>query len=283
MGCPQARHAAKVDPKIALRRCELIEAMIRDHNPTFVALQETPPECSVHLRGKSSRRYEVVEGRNGLLTLYSTDWSRPEHETTLANELRATMLLLKHGIFDTRVRLWNIHFWSRFQLDTKQISGRVRQFVNDQVKQYRATSTSEASEIIVGDFNMSPYAEFIAGHDCLWANQSLHWALAKERSVRRDPTKKSYRPLFNPSWELLGHHEPPLGTYYYEKSAEVDGPWYVFDQMLMSPAHGLTNERHATILGKAGDAQLWSDTKSRRPDDRLGSDHYPVLVKFKLS
>jgi exonuclease III len=284
MGCSHARNAAPVATQIEQDRCELIEAMIEEHNPTFVALQETPHECPDRLREKLARRYEVIKGQSGLITLYSIDWS----ESHFAHEQRASMLLLKHRdeSINVQIRLWNVHFWSNYKTDSKEIASKVRKFVNDHVRQHRLESISKTSkktsEIIVGDFNICPYAETVAGRDCLWANQSLQWALTRARSAGRDPDKR-YQPLFNPSWELLGHHEPPFGTYYYDKRPDVDGPWYVFDQMLMSPVHGLTNQRHTMLLSKVGKKELWSDNKSRRPDAQLGSDHYPVLVKFKLS
>jgi exonuclease III len=280
MGCSYAPGAADVDPALAERRCALVEALIEEHKPTFVALQEAPRTCASRLKGKLAQKYGVVPGKKGLITLHSIDWFTSEQQ--INNELRATMILLEHKNLGVRIRVWNIHLWSLLRLDRSQAHSKARMFVNDHIRKQRAASSVTATEIIVGDFNMCPYDQPALTKDCLWGNQSLHWTLARERSASRKPTKSVYVPLFNPSWELLGHHAPPFGTYYYGNGEDVDGPWYVFDQLLMSPNHGLTNQRHTMILEKANDTQLWSNDKIRQPDDQIGSDHYPVLVKFKL-
>jgi hypothetical protein len=128
---------------------------------------------------------------------------------------------------------------------------------------------------------MNPDALCMRAKTGFWSNRSLDEATRADKRVRRQPDFERYRPLFNPMFAISHRPTAPQGTMY-RSGSSVDGPWYTYDQAIMSPVHGLAQGGQVEVLEQIGTVWLWSDDKLRKPDARIGSDHYPVLVKFKL-
>lgn len=279
MGCPHARGARQPDPHVVSRRCNLIQTAINDHRPTFVALQEVPAECVRQFRGTLARRYEILEGQQGLVTLYeSNNWRQTTSTAVQAG--RGMLASLAHRTRRTVIRVWNVHLVSHLRTEKDDKDERARLFCDVHLRRQRDTAPN-ATELIVGDFNFDPEDLPVKAQGGFWANASLEEAARAEKRARRNPDLRLYRPLFNPMWELRGRRIPPLGTTY-RAGSTAHGPWYIHDQTIMSPAHGIPREEHVHLIEGIGSVYLWSNSDVRQPDAEIGSDHYPLLVKFKL-
>ncbi len=282
MGCPHAPGAQPRDPKLVLQRCKLIQDAIELHTPTFVVLQEVPKECLNLFRRTMPRKYQVLKGTSGLVTLYdSKSWQLSSSNPV--NVDRGMLAPLVHLRTKVRIRLWNVHLRSDMNTKTEEKEDLARLFCDIGLRKNRSTPSSDYStELIAGDFNMDPLASPMTTKTGFWTNSSLHEATRADRSARRNPALERYRALFNPMHSVRGRPQPPQGTLYRASSSGL-GPWYTYDQTVMSPEHGLEGpESQVKVLEKIGTVRLWSNAKLRLPDDKIGSDHYPVLVKFKL-
>lgn len=86
------------------------------------------------------------------------------------------------------------------------------------------------------------------------------------------------RPLYKPGWQLYGRSKEPLGSLY--DTSPVDGPWLVFDQVLIS-ADLIGDESHDVVLvTEANGVGLLTMSIVKRPDKTTGSDHLPLVSKF---
>jgi hypothetical protein len=125
---------------------------------------------------------------------------------------------------------------------------------------------------------MDPFDEHMVGRTFLNANRSLEFS-SSERAQRPYEVKDGR--LQNPTWSLLGRTKPPLGTYY--KTGFAGGPWYVYDQVLLSPEHCIRHRPQARLVIKANKAPLYSPRSTvRSPDENIGSDHFPLRVRFQI-
>ena len=90
----------------------------------------------------------------------------------------------------------------------------------------------EFKSMIVGDFNLQPYARGISGVHGFNATMSEGKARKKFRIV--DGELKYF--YFNPIWKLMGDHRIVQGTYYnnYDQQGKSIF-WYSFDQLLIRP------------------------------------------------
>lgn len=132
--------------------------------------------------------------------------------------------------------------------------------------------------ILVGDFNINPFDAGMIDASGLHAVMSRSIALNVSRIVQGD----RYPYFYNPMWNLLGDTSPgPPGTYYYNNSEMIVYFWNMFDQVLVRPALlERFNNQNLKILQTDGEVSFLS--RIGIPDDKIASDHLPLLFSVSL-
>jgi hypothetical protein len=140
----------------------------------------------------------------------------------------------------------------------------------------RIAVNAGALEVVAGDFNMAPYADVLVlpSPGGFGANRCLPWTSRRKKSAEAE-----HVPLYNPTWSLLAAEEPPQGSYY---SARDLGPWYVFDQVLMSPEMAPSKTPRVMVASTAGGTALHSPKPVCKPLESVGSDHFPVIAHLAM-
>lgn len=131
-----------------------------------------------------------------------------------------------------------------------------------------------ARTVVVGDLNMNPFEEGVAGADAL--HGVMEWA-ATEREARVIQGV-SYRMFYNPMWGLLGDRTPgPPGTYYRSAAEAVNYFWNTYDQVLLRPSLAGRLDALEVLTGDGSAGLL---TPHGLPDRQAGSDHLPLLFRI---
>ena len=100
-----------------------------------------------------------------------------------------------------------------------------------------------------------------------------------ERGARVS-VKKSHGFFYNPMWGLFGDRtDGPAGTYYHANSANGQYGWNMLDQVLLRPSDGLLAGWREDSDGRRQSAL--HKKKSGRPDGKLASDHFPILLTLR--
>lgn len=132
--------------------------------------------------------------------------------------------------------------------------------------------------IIVGDLNMNPFEVGVVGAEGLHAVMVRSIAEKKSRIVGGEERHFFY----NPMWSHFGEFPyAPAGTYFYDRSQQVNYYWNMFDQVMVRPdllEH--FEDESVRILTSTGSTDLL--TASGRPDTKVGSDHLPILFNLQL-
>ena len=129
----------------------------------------------------------------------------------------------------------------------------------------------------MGDLNAHPFSDGVV------SSVGLHGVMSRE-VASRDERQASHRPypfFFNPMWRFYGDATAgPPGTYYREAGGDHTGYyWHLFDQVLIRPS--------LIPFYQAGSVSIVTETagtsladKSWRPNDAIGSDHFPIRIRL---
>ena len=129
--------------------------------------------------------------------------------------------------------------------------------------------------VVVGDLNMNPFEEGVAGAGHLHAVMTRAMAAGESRVVQGEP----YPLFYNPTWGGFGDRTiGPPGTYYRPPSGALYYGWNTFDQVLLRPAI-MTHLADLRVLDSDGVETLLSPTG--HPDRGAGSDHLPIWFQLK--
>ena len=133
--------------------------------------------------------------------------------------------------------------------------------------------------ILFGDFNMNPFEEGMSG------SESFHAVMDQKTASRQYRTVFGERRQFfyNPMWSRMGDLTTgPPGTYYYGNSGILTYFWNTFDQVLVRPSlmDRFVADRLEVVTDIGDDSLLRPE--SGRPDDRMASDHLPLLFSLDL-
>jgi hypothetical protein len=217
-----------------------------------------------------------VQGVDKLLSAFrDTEWLLDSSNITTFSH-RAVGIDLQNIVGQTKLTFWNIHLPSRMHAqdeDIREAAKSLMHFVRDRRMR---SNTGPRPELIAGDFNLSPYDSALLVETGFNASRSLVWA-------RSRPSYTSWPDLvmYNPSWEILGRRDPPQGTFY--ATSSFDKPWYVFDQVLMSPDLVPDNgDVQIGLIEQVDTTPLCSKTQVRKPNGKTGSDHLPVTSIFRV-
>jgi hypothetical protein len=135
-------------------------------------------------------------------------------------------------------------------------------------------SCAHQRTIVVGDFNVEPYA------NGMMAGNGLHAVMSRRVAARgqRELSPHGQFPFFyNPMWSVYGDESNgPPGTYYRSSSEEVCQFWYMRDQVLIRPQLlPYLPARSVTVLTEAGTKSLIN--VNGHPS---ASDHLPIVFQF---
>lgn len=129
--------------------------------------------------------------------------------------------------------------------------------------------------VLVGDLNMNPFEEGVAGAGHLHGVMTRAVAGREERLVEG----RTYRMFYNPMWAQFGDRtDGPPGTFYRSAAEAVNYYWNTYDQVLVRPEL-ISHLRHAEVLDSDGTDSLL--TKNGLPDRTNGSDHLPLFFRLE--
>ncbi len=159
--------------------------------------------------------------------------------------------------------LFSAHFPSMLHVLNNEREIIARELKHD-INKYEKT-------IIVGDFNSNPFDKAIMATTCLSA-------LPTKKIKQRILYGKTYKTLYNPMWNFFGDFDKYPGTYYYNNSKEINFYWYMFDQVLISPAlYNVFEDESLRIIKKIGEYSLIKNNKIFKNI----SDHLPIFFSLK--
>jgi hypothetical protein len=263
MGCGAL---TDVTPSVMDSRLRILRSLLSEHMPSIVALQEAPTETSALLRLAGFAAYDSGAL---LLGMRNTDWTKGR---TVLRQTRVFTVEVQLAAERTLL-VSDVHLRSRRnsqQLDRENGALAVLTAIRDLRGKY---VNRVCSEIIVGDFNLNPHDGIMMMSEGFYANRSK--AFVRNRAKNSVAPK---RPMYNPAWHIYGRAEEPLGSLY--STTPYDGPWLVFDQVLMSADLIGADSCEIAVVTDANGVSLLSASVVKLPDKRAGSDHLPLVSTF---
>jgi hypothetical protein len=240
--------------------------------PTIVLLQEAPhPAAGDVLRASG---FQVVAQEAFVTGAFpAADWV---NDASVVNAparwgMPAAFRELTSGL---QLSVSNVHLPSRMHAQDGAIE-LAAGYLREDICHQRTTALGR-SEVVAGDFNLTPDAGALM-HPMpkgLGANRCRrHVGSPRQQDPR-------WRGFLNASWSLLGKTDYPLASYYYAGS-KLDGPWYQYDQILLSPDLVGNRQISSEILVQIGNDSLITTNYYSEPDKGVGSDHLPVMVRLR--
>lgn len=232
----------------------------------------TPPADVISaLAAAGAGRFHEADGSCGRLRVLSR-LGRRVVRFVFADDLDRWLIYRVMPRFAPELLLAVAHLPSKtnIQEPTQRLAARTLAADIDQNEDRRKHQRS----VLVGDLNMNPFEEGVAGAGHLHGVMARTVAASEERSVHGRP----YRMFYNPMWGLLGDRTPgPPGTYYRSAAEAVNYYWNTYDQVLVRPelADRLTGPE---VLVTDGVTSLL--TVNGLPDRTTGSDHLPLVFRL---
>lgn len=264
MGCgPYVR----VPAETRQRRLELLGQLIEEQGPSLIALQEAPSEKDLH--GTLGTRFDLIRTEKGVVAAFDSErWTC--NYRTISDDRIAVAGLAGVGA-GTSLWFLSVH-GPAVNVTTERKAEFVRRRVAALLRARRADDDGRLN-IVAGDVNLPPFNDAITSDEGLRANRSWDWA-AKHSSG-------TDRALFNCTWILLGKHRLP-GTFY-RSSVDLDGPWFGYDQIMLSAALSDHDAFAVNIIEKVGTTSLRKSGRIGMPDENVGSDHLPIVSKLLVA
>jgi endonuclease/exonuclease/phosphatase family metal-dependent hydrolase len=250
-------------------RKDVLSALLSEYDPTLVALQEAD---NTGIKEVLRKDYQF-ERSGGIITAYKSNRLYDPSELTKTNN----MLLLEFREIDNyerRLLVCNVHLRSRTYSERGEREDIGTKVVRE-FKSYRSDDYSN-EEIILGDFNENPYVKVILKETGFFGRRNLFQV--KDKTKRSTPPD---RPLYNPTWHIFGKRSGAIGTYYNPGSA-IEAPWYLFDQILLSPEIAVCEDDSVQVVSEVQGHDLVGKSPRCKPDRSVGSDHLPVVTKLNL-
>lgn len=152
----------------------------------------------------------------------------------------------------------------------KEVAMRLKQQIEHYEELINTTNT-----IILGDFNMNPYEEWMV------ASYGLHAISSKNDVLSKDERKiyhKNCKMFYNPMWSFMGEYSKTHGSYYY-RSGSFCYFWNTFDQVIIRPnLISYLKEAEIEILTSINGINLCKD--NGRPNSDKYSDHLPLIFEI---
>lgn len=133
--------------------------------------------------------------------------------------------------------------------------------------------------IVAGDFNANPFEPELGSTSGMHAVMTTNLASTEPRKIY----DKEYGYFYNPMWSLYGDRQNgrPAGTYYYDGGQPHEWYWHMLDQVVLRPVlipRLALSSLQIITDGPSGKLA----TRHGRPDQKNGSDHFPIIFDLEL-
>lgn len=173
----------------------------------------------------------------------------------------------------TELVLGMVHVVDKWNWDEMQQSHEVL-LLAEEIRRHEKRLANTRT-ILIGDFNMNPFDKAM---NVATGMNAMMTARCVERKSRKHQ-RIDYPFFYNPMWGLFGDRtEGPAGTYHHPSSSKGTFGWNMLDQVLVRP-DALEWFDDVQILTSAGQTSL--QTSLDRPNGKIASDHFPILLKLK--
>ncbi len=239
----------------------------------FAEMKTSPTVMLEHLNRERTKFFYVPKlgcERIELFTRFNSRYIAPVYE----NDRMTIRHLTLPGLIEILIGV--LHFPSKlFWNESSQAAECARLSHKIQEQELKI---GHCRSILVGDFNMNPFEDGMVNANGLNSVMSRRVALRGSRVVQEEP----YPFFYNPMWSFFGDlSQGPCGTFYYERAEHKVFYWNIFDQVLVRPALlEYFDSRSLQILATDGATSLVSGDGT--PDNRIGSDHLPILFQLKF-
>lgn len=183
-----------------------------------------------------------------------------------------TLYSLPHNKLN-EINIVFVHLQSRYgQYDDRGREHEVREIreLLDSVEEERRHNHS----VVVGDFNMPPFAEAMVASNGMHSLSSAQKALNGYRTC----DKRRYTTFYNPMWNLLGDRVIPEGSYYYSTEPYLSYYWYIFDQVVIRPS--IIDNFNFDKLEIIKDVSNYSLVTDLSIPNKNISDHLPIFFSI---
>lgn len=249
-------------------RIQTLKNLLGERIPSVVALQEAPQDADALLQQSG---FTVYGSGELLLGMRNTDWTKGRPILQQSRVLTVEIQLPTQRI----LLVSNVHLLSRQHSEQQDRENAAHEILNAIEAQRVKYANRVFGEIIVGDFNLNPHDGVMMMKNGFFANRSK--TFVKRMAVKSVLPK---RPFYNPAWHIYGRTEEPLGSIY--GTNPWDGPWLVFDQILMSADLIGTGSHDVVVVTCANGVGLLTAPPVKRPDKAIGSDHLPLVSSFSV-
>ena len=247
---------------------DLFSVLLKEHEIDIAVLTEVGSEMRTLIEDDDSlalvQDYVFPDSKVQIVT--RRDQVKVEPRESKSNRYGA--FVCKGPNFQSFI-LVGVHLASPCRTDIDSRRERAQEFAG-WVDQLEESEKSDRT-IVIGDFNLNPFDRGLFGR------RSLN-ALPCQREVKRNAeSKKSRRPFYNPTWNLLGDQTPgPPGTHYYSSEGLR---WNTYDQVLLraSLMSGLTQLK---VLEQVAGRSLC--TRAGLPNGEKLSDHLPLVFTLNM-
>lgn len=252
-----------------------LDRLCNFHNVDLVVLAESPSGAT-----SSAKQLTQIGTRS-----WHSHFRVPTRTQVLSCTSRATI----EPVYDERAGMLSIHrvvlentdfllatthlpsqrYWEEGEL--AQESNRMSSAVRQSEIEYGHERT-----VVVGDFNMDPYAPGMVSSHGFHALMTRQLAGKRSRIV----AGTDYSVFYNPMWGFFGDRTPgPAGSYFYRRSTPTTYFWHIFDQVLIRPDL-LSVFSEVQIIDHDGTQSLIDE--HGYPDNAVASDHLPLLFRLDL-
>lgn len=265
MGCGKR---ASVKSNAIDARLMTLKNLLGERIPSVVALQESPQKAASLLQQGG---FTIYDSGELLLGMRNTDWTKGRTVLQQSKVLTVEIQLPTQRI----LLVSNVHLLSRQHSEQQDRENAAHEILNAIEAQRVKYANRVCGEIIVGDFNLNPHDGVMMMENGFFANRSK--TFVKRMAIKSVLPK---RPFYNPAWHIYGRAEAPLGSLY--DTNPWDGPWLVFDQILMSADLIGTGSHDVAVVTCTNGVDLLTASQVKRPDIAIGSDHLPLVSKFSV-
>lgn len=230
-----------------------------------------PADVQAQLQAKTGRQFHVSQKR--MMDVFSTYASTEFDSLEEGDRFNGWRLTLGPG---REIGVFAVHLLSK--LHSEPADQRLAAQNALAALQNFEQRLGHKRTVALGDFNLDPFEEPMAGADGFHAVLDRMIALRTERTVQG----KSYSFFYNPMWSLMGDCSiGPPGSYYYDKGKTLTHFWHMFDQVIIRPdlVPALVANK-LRIVDRIGNDSL---LRKNVPDKDTFSDHLPLVVSFSKS
>lgn len=232
------------------------------------------------VNGRQSGRYRCIRLNSRLTVLSRLAEHHFSFPSIPLSSLKYWLAFRVHFPSGLAFNLFVVHFPSKLRWSDLSQAFLCTAMIKD-VERFEAGPDFKNS-VLIGDFNMNPFEPGMVARNGLNAQPDL--LAMQELHDHPLVDARRYRPFYNPMWRFFGDQQAPFGSYYFPKAKYKlhAFAWNIFDQVLLRPelAPHVQQADFVDILTQIGNQNLAK--KTSEPDEKVLSDHFPLMVKLYL-